>query len=288
MAAPLQLVSGPLRSTEREPDKTIVRRTLAFTSMMIVLAAAEAGGQSLRGSSVSLSRQNSAAKAHDFSYLDTSNDVRRFVASGYLVRVSSNADLMLSSGVSFPYARPEVKLFAERLARQYRSACGEKLVVTSLTRPWSRQPSNGSSRSVHPTGMALDLRKSSKGSCQRWLERTLLSLEGSGVLEATRERRPPHYHVAVFPRPYRQHVAMVTNGKQPSTIAQGTVRTASVLPVPSFASERSTAQYRVHRGDTLWDIARKHGTTVEQLKELNRLRSARIAAGQVIMVPVAD
>ena len=81
---------------------------------------------------------------------------------------------------------------------------------------------------------------------------------------------------------------MLTKGTQPSTIAKGEVRTASVLPVPSFASEKSTAQYRVHRGDTLWDIARKHGTTVEQLKELNRLRSARIAAGQVIKVPVAD
>ena len=32
-------------------------------------------------------------------------------------------------------ARPEVALFIRRLAAQYRAACGEQLVVTSLTRP---------------------------------------------------------------------------------------------------------------------------------------------------------
>ena len=38
------------------------------------------------------------------------------------------------------YARPEVVLFLERLGKQYREACGEPLVVTSLTRPKSSQP----------------------------------------------------------------------------------------------------------------------------------------------------
>ena len=37
--------------------------------------------------------------------------------------------------VSFPFARPEVELFVQRLSGQYRRACGEQLVVTSLTRP---------------------------------------------------------------------------------------------------------------------------------------------------------
>ena len=58
----------------------------------------------------------------------------------------------------------------ERLGGQYRGACGEQLVITSLTRPATLQPRNASERSVHPTGMALDIRYSWDRSCRRWLE----------------------------------------------------------------------------------------------------------------------
>src|SRR5690606_40865182 len=40
-----------------------------------------------------------------------------------------------------------------------------------------------------------------------WVESTLLMLEKEGVLEATHERRPPHYHVALFPRHYKRYFA---------------------------------------------------------------------------------
>src|SRR5690606_4475842 len=33
----------------------------------------------------------------------------------------------------------------------------------------------------------------------------------------------------------------------------------------------ASIEYRVRRGDTLWDIARKHGVTVEELKSANGL-----------------
>jgi hypothetical protein len=59
-----------------------------------------------------------------------------------------------------------VQTFVERLSSQYHNACGERLVVTSLTRPASEQPRNASDRSVHPTGMAIDLRLSTKGTCR--------------------------------------------------------------------------------------------------------------------------
>jgi hypothetical protein len=66
---------------------------------------------------------------------------------------------------------------------------------------------NASAISVHPTGMAIDLRRSDSSGCRQWLETVLLDLEGKGVIEATREQYPPHYHVAVFPNPYLQYVA---------------------------------------------------------------------------------
>jgi hypothetical protein len=156
--------------------------------------------QSLRGSAASLDRQNEQASLHGFSYLRTPAEVRNFVEQGHLVPVTPNRDFDLHQ-VSFPYARPAVQVFIERLANQYRSACGEKLVVTSLTRPISNQPANASSRSVHPTGMALDLRRPANARCRSWLESTLLTIESEGVIEAIYERNPPHYHVTVFPTP---------------------------------------------------------------------------------------
>ena len=72
------------------------------------------------------------------------------------------------------------------------------LVVTSLTRQLSRQPAHASRRSVHPVGMAVDLRHSWTRRCHRWLERELLRLEKAGAVQATWEADPPHYHVAVY------------------------------------------------------------------------------------------
>ncbi|HCR04648.1 MAG TPA: hypothetical protein DIU18_05635, partial [Gemmatimonadetes bacterium] len=139
-----------------------------LAAAFLVLTPGLASAQSLGGSASSLDRQNRMARTHDFTFLGTVKQVNRFASLGYLVRVQPNSDFRLH-GVSFPYARPEVQLFVGRLASQYRAACGEQLVVTSLTRPESRQPRNASDRSVHPTGMAVDLRVSRKTSCRRWL-----------------------------------------------------------------------------------------------------------------------
>src|SRR5690606_38840909 len=156
---------------------------------------------SLLGSSASLDLQNRQAEFLDYTYLSGRQDLRRFVEAGILVPLDGGGDYRLSN-VSHKVARPEVRLFVERLSAQHVGACGEPLVVTSLTRPRSEQPRNASTRSVHPTGMALDLRIPRAAECRRWLESTLLALERSRVLEVTRERRPPHYHVALFPTSY--------------------------------------------------------------------------------------
>ncbi len=180
---------------------------LALTTTCTTCAAPFLEAQTLLGSHESLMRQNQEAREHDFTYLRTSADVRDYAQQGLLVRLAGSSDYELADNVSFPYARPEVKTFVERLSDQYRGACGERLVVTSLTRPITRQPANASAISVHPTGMAIDLRRSDSSGCRLWLETVLLDLENKGVIEATREQYPPHYHVAVFPNPYLQYVA---------------------------------------------------------------------------------
>ena len=100
--------------------------------------------------------------------------------------------------------------------------------------------------------------------CREWLQGVLASLERQGVLEATLERNPRHYHVALFPRPYANYVA--------SLAARGVGGTELL-------------EYRVRRGDSLWTIARAHGTTVGELRDMNGIRGSRIYVGQVIDVP---
>ena len=228
---------------------------LSFVIVLIApVAAVPAAAQSLAGSHESMVRQNLVAQQHDYAYLRTTQEVVQSVSSGILVAVHGNDDFQLAFGeVSFPYARPEVKTFLEQLSSAYHAACGEPLVVTSLVRPISRQPWNASPISVHPTGMAVDLRRSDRHGCRQWLESTLLALEGEGMIEATRERWPPHYHVAVFPDP------LLLPG--PIGDPNGVVRVAALAvahgerlsePEASFASfeegEPVTRHGRVHLG----------------------------------------
>lgn len=235
----------------------------AWLGILLLLSPTLASAQSLGGSERSVDRAYHAAQAHDFTFIRDAKQVQRFVNGGYLVRVRSGRHYELH-GVSFPYARPEVALFIDRLSGQYRRACGEKLVVTSLTRPLNRQPRNASEFSVHPTGMAVDLRRSGSRACRSWLERVLLSLEKSRVVEATRERYPAHYHVAVFPRQYGNYVERL--------VARDRARGAE-------------SRYTVRSGDSLWTIARSHGTTVGKLQATNGLSGSRIYRGQILTVP---
>ena len=243
---------------------------LALTTACTACAAPFLEAQTLLGSHESLMRQNQEAREHDFTYLRTSSDVRDYVQQGLLVRLAGSSDYELADNVSFPYARPEVKTFIERLSDQYRGACGERLVVTSLTRPITRQPANASTISVHPTGMAIDLRRSDSSGCRLWLETVLLDLENKGVIEATREQYPPHYHVAVFPNPYLQYVA--SGEALPDVqVARSTRETASRPRVTRARNSR---------------ISRAKSSRVSRAKSsrVSRVKSSRVSRAKVAKV----
>jgi hypothetical protein len=156
-------------------------------------------------------QQNQVAKKHGLTFYRTPADIRAGVERGELVELAGNADYDVASFVSHPFLQPAAKLWVERVAAQYRAACGQKLVVTSAVRPANGQPSNAHALSVHPAGMALDLRVSDRAACRTWLESALLGMERRGVINGIREHHPPHYHVAVFPEQYAAWVA-----KQPA------------------------------------------------------------------------
>ncbi len=153
-------------------------------------------------------RQHAVAVEEDYSFLRTPADVQRYVAAGRLVPVEPTADYSLS-GVSYPYTRPEVLSFIEHFAASYHAATGSRLVVTSLTRPLVTQPANAHALSVHPAGMAVDLRVPDDADNREFLEHALLSMENAGFLDVTREHHPSHFHVAVFKPAFEPYVALL-------------------------------------------------------------------------------
>ena len=138
----------------------------------------------------------------DYSFLRTPKQVQALATSGALVQVTETEHLALSK-VSYPFARPEVRDFIERFATRYHEATGTRLIITSLTRPSALQPKNAHKLSVHPAGMAVDLRVPTDSAARAVLEKSLLAWKRAGALDVTREHSPPHYHVAVFAEKYR-------------------------------------------------------------------------------------
>lgn len=193
----------------------VMSKFVLLAAVLLPSAAPRVEAQTLRGSLASISRMYRQAVRERLPFYETSAGVRNAVRKGRLVRLRTTTGVTYDK-VRWPYVQAETRLFAERLGAQYRSACGERLVITSAVRPATRQPANATGRSVHPTGMAIDLRKP-KGRCLRWLRATLLDLEQSGVIEATEEYGPPHFHVAVFPSPYERYLA----GTLRETVAEG-------------------------------------------------------------------
>ena len=182
-----------------------MQSSLVATALIVVslVALSEPGAaQSLRGSHASVNLMYRRAVRGGLDFYETKSDVKRAVLRGQLVRLNGNSHYRLAN-IGMPYVRPETKAFVLDLAADYHRACGAPLVITSATRPISRRLANSSELSVHPTGMAVDLRKPA-GRCRSWLRRRLLAAERRGVIEATEERHPPHCHVAVLPARYEK------------------------------------------------------------------------------------
>lgn len=174
----------------------------ALIAASLIAVPSPGAAQSLRGSHASVSLMYRRAVRGGLDFYETTSDVKRAVLRGELVRLNGNAHYRLAN-IGMPYVRAETKAFVLDLAANYHRACGAPLVITSATRPISRRLANSSELSVHPTGLAIDLRKPT-GRCRTWLRRTLLAAERRGSIEATEERHPPHFHVAVLPSRYEK------------------------------------------------------------------------------------
>jgi len=66
------------------------------------------------------------------------------------------------------------------------------------------------------------------------------------------------------------------------TVALSLLMAVSISPLPAAAKSGS---YTVKKGDSLWVIARRCGTSVAALKRANNLRSEMLKPGQVLRIP---
>lgn len=203
-------------------------RRLALLLTLCAPVVAHASG--LAGSPESMLHQHAIAVKEDYSFLRTASDVRAQEVAGRLVPVASNADFTLSN-VSFASARPEVLSFLEHFAAEYHAALGSRLVVTSLTRPAALQPRNAHKLSVHPAGMAVDLRVPADATQRAWLETALLAMENDGLIDVTREKNPAHYHLAVFAEPYLAYAARLDAAAESARESQRRAAVARALAV---------------------------------------------------------
>ena len=155
----------------------------------------------LHGSKASVEKMYDFALRYRYPFYLTPTNLDAAIAEGRLVPLTGDPNFELARGVGFSYATREVKQFVEQYASQYLYACGTPLTVTSAARPISRQPRNANKHSVHPAGIAVDIRRPASGACLTWVRGSLAKLEQRGLIEATEEHHPVHLHLAILAAP---------------------------------------------------------------------------------------
>jgi membrane-bound lytic murein transglycosylase D len=88
----------------------------------------------------------------------------------------------------------------------------------------------------------------------------------------------------VIPRAATTVLASRSDTKPEAVSAAGDAAPRAATATPAPSTERTKTTYRVRKGDTLASIARAHRTTVDALRELNRLKSSRLMPGDRLTV----
>jgi hypothetical protein len=245
-------------------------------------ATATSSAQTLHGSPASVDLMYTSARSEDLQFFNTPDDIYRAAVQGALSLISVTEDLELDEA-TFPFVLPNTKRFADSLAHEYHAACGERLVVTSGARPLDDQPRNASPKSVHPTGMAVDFRKPRTPACLAWLRSNLVALEDRHVVEATEERHPAHFHVAVLRQGREPRITTVAASGEVAPSAPDSA--GGRRPGRDVDHTSRAHAYRVKAGDNLWTIAHRTGTTPQRIQALNHLTGSRIRPGQTLTLP---
>ena len=290
------------RMNGRARRSAVALAALAATVATVAVASVAHGQranrqpEALRGSKASVEKMYDFAQSHRFQFYLTPTTLDNAIAAGKLVPLTGDENYELTRGVGFSYATVEAREFITQFAPQYLAACGTPLTVTSAARPMSRQPRNANPHSVHPTGIAVDIRRPYPGPCLTWVRNALAQLEAQGYVEATEEHHPVHLHLAVLRAPGAKFkLPDLTNGIR---VARQVLPEASVVAASSNGDVSLTAArsapdsdsrgrvYLVRQGDTLWDVAQKTGYSVKELAAANK-RSPKsvLRPGTILKLP---
>lgn len=179
------------------------------------------GRASLQGGEITTSQgQFEYAQRVSIPVITTGNKYEN-IAAGRLTLLEG-PNLRLKSRDVVPYVLPETRNFIVRLAFDYGLAdCGELIITSALRVADAKMPSAASSFSVHPRGMAADVRVTGISErCETWLSDYLLARETEMMIDATREywkivrgrKVPnPHFHIVVPTVPAHEAVQLAKN-----------------------------------------------------------------------------
>ena len=73
--------------------------------------------------------------------------------------------------------------------------------------------------------------------------------------------------------------------KQANNLTSNLLSIGQNLLIPKKESETNTDEYIVKKGDTLYAIANKYNTTIDNLKSINNLTTDSLSIGQVLKIP---
>ncbi len=158
------------------------------------------GGATLRGSHEAVDRAYDAAVRDGHPFVQSNAELARRAGAGEYVALARSTDTYRLKGVGSSYVLPATRDFVVGFAARFARECGEPLTVTSAMRPTTIRLRNSVQKSVHPTGMAVDLH-APRAACRTWMRRSLLDMETAGTIDATEEHHPPHFHVVVLRAP---------------------------------------------------------------------------------------
>ena len=84
-----------------------------------------------------------------------------------------------------------------------------------------------------------------------------------------------------------QYGVSVTELAELNNVDATTLKVGKVLKIPNKSGNNpdNMFMYKVVKGDSLYSIAKKYGTSVEEIKKLNYLTSNNLVIGQVLRIP---
>jgi len=85
-----------------------------------------------------------------------------------------------------------------------------------------------------------------------------------------------------------RYATTVNELKAINNLTSNNLQVGQVLKVPTETTSIESNTYTVKQGDSLWNIANRYGTTVNELKAINNLTTNNLQIGQVLRVPSSE